>query len=268
MNTYKEIKDLVSVQLQGKKFKLLGCLLALSFFFIFVKEGMGLALSSDSTLYMVLSFVTSILNIIGNAIVIVMFLCNTRGCSIKKEDIFYLCKNSHYVILVGILLSMIQMFVAMLGIFTSIIPILFVFVLSTIYLFFILWNAVVAFGVYDGNHKISELILGSLKLMFANIKSIMMVSLIFILWYAIGQIGIPMIMNSLLGEAKTAGLIIATMMKASETNMINAFLLGGIHVLYYGVQFVLLVPMYASVAIIYERGKKTYMPNNHGVLIK
>lgn len=262
MNTYKKIHLLVKEQLKGNYVWLFLYLTVITLGFMLISDGMATFLGSQSTMYTILSFTLSLINILINAALAFLFLRYARKEAFGKEDVLFALKQALYLIATGILLSFLRYLFSYLTIFFSVIPILYILIFAIVYLFFVAWNVIVNFGIFDGNIKFSELIVGSGKLMFQFIGPFLLTGLLFIVWFALGQILVPAIAETLTNTTPYAGMM-PSLMSASQLGMGTLAGMAVLHLVYYGVQFFLMVPVYMFCATIYDMNKDVCMPSGN-----
>lgn len=258
MGNYAEFKTCVSNQVKGHRLQMFFWLFITSFIFSLGKD--VLYRYVDTSMLGLLSFIVSMLNLIVNDAVLFLFIKRVRKESFTKEDIGYVIKKSPFMFFVGIIIAIVQALFLTVFILSAVFPPLFYIVMSIANLIFILWNALIAFGIYDGNIKMRELIIGSAEIIFSNIKTVLRSSIIYMIWYIVIQLSMVYMLKFMLGNLNTINIIIV-FEKALHASPIE---LAGTMVLYIlndTIQYILIIPVYIGLANMYEKKRKFVMPS-------
>lgn len=258
MENYTELKSKVSQQMKGQRLNLFFWLFLTSLIFSIGKDIVFNYVDKGIVSYV--SFAISMLYVIVNDAVLFLFIKTVRGESFTRDDIRYAFIKFPYLLLAGILISFIQMLISTVIMFTAIIPPLFYVVVSIANLIFLLWNALIAFGIYDGNIKMKELIIGSIRIIGSNIKPLLKFSIIYIVWYILIQLAILYLLEIILGNLNTVN-VLTVLDKASQGSTL--VLLGAIviYILNYTIEYALIVPVYLALANVYEEKRDVFMPS-------
>ena len=258
MNLYMELKPKVREQLKGHHISLILSLLFTSLAFTLVRDLMEQMIHQN--IFLIISFVLSLVYVIVNDTVLFLFIKRIRGESFHTSDIKYAISKFPVLLIAGILISLIQMLISNVCLLLAILPPVFYVAMGALNALFVLWSALVAYGVYDGNNSVKELVLGSLKLMKANLAPLLRASVLYIIWFIVIQIALGVVLTTMLGSMDTSNLFVlfATASKKSTTALLSVSI---VYILYYTVQFILLSSMYLYLANIYENDRRTYMPS-------
>lgn len=258
MENYAELKSNVSQQMKGHRLNLFFWLFLTSLIFSIGKDILYNYIDKGIVSYV--SFAISMLYVIINDAVLFLFIKRVREETFTKNDIRYAFIKFPYLLLAGILISLIQMLISSVIMITAIIPPLFYVVVSIANLIFILWNALIAFGIYDGNISIKELIMGSFLIIRSNFKSLLKFSGFYIVWYILIQLAILYLLEIVLGNLSTVNVLTVIDRAAQGSTLV---LLGAIviYILNYTIEYALIVPIYLALANLYERMRDVYMPS-------
>ncbi len=253
MKTYQQYKEQLSVQLKGHHLRLFAILLVSSLLISLCKDSLVFVMDAKSLVYSILSFLLSLFFSLVNYVILFLFIQRVRNESFGVKDIRYGASRFVYLILAGLIVSLIQLLVSTVATFLIMVPPLYYVGMSVLNVFFILWNALIAYGVYDGVTRIKALVMGSFQLLWEQIRVILRGSLVYMLWFVIAQIGILLVVTSFLGNDISNNLMEVFTSAAKNTQALISII--GIYGLYYVVQFYLLVPLYLLSANVYEDGK-------------
>lgn len=259
MNSYKDLKPIVDQQLVGHRTKLFAALLITSLAFTFVRDLMEIGL--PQTIFSLISFVMSLVYVIVNDTVLFLFIKCIRHESFSIEDVRYAFTKFPILLIAGILISLIQMLVSNVFILLSVLPPVFYVAMGALNVVFILWSALVAFGVYDGNMSVKELVIGAVKLLKANANVLIRASAAYIIWFAVIQFVLALVLQGMLSEEYSGNLFIL-FGNAFHKSLLAWITLSVVYVLYYAVQFALMVYLYMYLANLYEKDRTTYMPSS------
>lgn len=258
MENYAAFKTKVSQQLKGYHMQIFFWLFITSFVFSLGKD--VLYQYVDASMVSYISFIVSMIYLIINDAVLFLFIKRVRKESFTKEDIIYVIKKFPFILLAGIIIALVQALISSVLILSSVFPPLFYIVVSTANLIFLLWNALIAFGIYDGNTKMRELIMGSADIIFSNIKTILRSSIIYIIWYIVIQLSIVYMLQFMLGNLNTIN-VISVFEKALHASPLEFAGTMVIYALNYTIQYVLIIPIYIGLANLYEGKREIVMPS-------
>lgn len=253
MKTYHQYKEQLSAQLKGHHLRLFAILLVSSLLISLCKDSLIYIMDAKSLVYSILSFLLSLFFSLINYVILFLFIQRVRNESFGVKDVQYGASRFIYLILAGLIVSVIQLLVSTVATFLIMVPPLYYVGMSVLNVFFILWNALIAYGVYDGVTRIKALVMGSFQLLWEQIRVILRGSLVYMIWFVVAQIGILLVVTSFLGNDISNNLMKVFSVAANNTQALISII--GIYALYYVVQFYLLVPLYLLSANVYEDGK-------------
>lgn len=257
MKTYQQYKEQLSAQLKGHHIRLFAILIVSSLLISLCKDSLVFVMDAKSLFYSILSFLLSLVFSLINYVILFLFIQRVRNESFGIKDIQYGASRFIYLILAGLIVSVIQLMVSTVATFLIVVPPLYYVGMSILNVFFILWNALIAYGVYDGVTRMKSLVLGSFKLLWEQIRVILRGSFVYMIWFVIAQIGILLVVTSFLGNDISNNLIEVFSSASNNTQALISIV--GIYLLYYVVQFYLLVPLYLLSANVYEDGKERWI---------
>ena len=246
MKTYQQYKEQLSAQLKGHHLRLFAILLVSSLLISLCKDSLIYIMDAKSLMYSILSFLLSLFFSLINYVILFLFIQRVRNESFGVKDVQYGASRFIYLILAGLIVSAVATFLIM-------VPPLYYVGMSVLNVFFILWNALISYGVYDGVTRIKALVMGSFQLLWEQIRVILRGSLVYMIWFVVAQIGILLVVTSFLGNDISNNLMEVFSVAANNTQALISII--GIYALYYVVQFYLLVPLYLLSANVYEDGK-------------
>lgn len=257
MKIYQQYKEQLSAQLKGHHIRLFAILIVSSLLISLCKDSLVFVMDAKSLFYSILSFLLSLVFSLINYVILFLFIQRVRNESFGIKDIQYGASRFIYLILAGLIVSVIQLMVSTVATFLIMVPPLYYVGMSILNVFFILWNALIAYGVYDGVTRMKSLVLGSFKLLWEQIRVILRGSFVYMIWFVIAQIGILLVVTSFLGNDISNNLIEVFSSASNNTQALISIV--GIYLLYYVVQFYLLVPLYLLSANVYEDGKERWI---------
>ncbi len=251
--TYIEYKQQLQTQLKGHRIALFLMLFITSALVSAGSYGLEFLLGSYGLAYTFVNFIFSLFCSLINYVILFQFIKRVRNESFHKQDLKLSPSSIGALLVAGIILSIIQVVLTTLSVFLAFIPPLFYIVASIINVLCILWNSLIAYRVYDHETRIKVLIADNFHIIKNNAKTLLRGSLLYITWFVLVQLAIIIV-------------ILPTLLGADITNMTQvfsqisvypqaAFSVIGIYILYYIVQFYLLVPLYTLSANVYEDSK-------------
>lgn len=165
MKTYQQYKEQLSAQLKGHHLRLFAILLVSSLLISLCKDSLVFVMDAKSLVYSILSFLLSLFFSLVNYVILFLFIQRVRNESFGVKDMRYGASRFVYLILAGLIVSLIQLLVSTVATFLIMVPPLYYVGMSVLNVFFILWNALIAYGVYDGVTRIKALVMGSFQLL-------------------------------------------------------------------------------------------------------
>lgn len=225
-----------------------------------VRDVLASSLNTNSTPYLVLSFLVTLLSMIFANTIMFSFVKRVRKQTFIKADIKASLKMAAYHIFVGLVLSLLlmlaQMGCTLLGFFPPLYYVVFFFIQA----FFLYWNAIVAFAIYDNNHSMKEYISGAFTLLVHKIKIVALVSIPYVvITYVIQLVALQLYLSIFEEYTNFNNLVYSFSMAKGQLVPLL-----GIYVLFYGVSFMILVPLFMVIANLYERYHEIFMPSGKG----
>ena len=217
----------------------------------------GVLVPSNQMVYMVISFVFTMVNILVVDTIMFLFIKTVRGESFHVTDIVSSVKMVLYHVLMGIVLSFLQAFMQQSAYLLSMIPILVYVVLFFFQAFFLYWNGLVAYAIYDQNKSWKDYLGGAFRMLMVNYKMILVMSLPYIAICVASQMIVGSIFMGVFGNLDTFNTIIASLMAAKG----DVAMIAATYILYYAIQVALMVVMLQMIANLYDRYQSIYMPN-------
>lgn len=246
--------------LKGKGLRIYLALFLVSMMVMLYMETLQLLMDVDGTPYMIVSVLVTFLNIVINYIVLFLFLKVVRKEKLTWKDVRYGFSKMPIFMMTGLLLSFLQLALFTLcAFFASIYPIYLILYISA-YTIFVIWNGVVAFGVYD-DASFTELLSSGPRIMMDHALELLSAACLLMIWRVLAELMVRSLFEMILGNSMYGGLFIASIMKGTSIGvgaMLGATL---VNLLYYGVQYACMLPLYTYLAKIYDDEKTTYVPN-------
>ncbi|MCR0204378.1 hypothetical protein MKC66_06535 [[Clostridium] innocuum] len=257
MKTYQEYKVQLSEQLKGHHLRLFAILFFSSLLISLCKDSLVFVMDAKSLFYSIVSFCLSLFFSLVNYVILFLFIKRVRNEAFHLRDIRFGASRFLYLIAAGLLVSIVQLLVSTVATLLIMVPPLYYVGMSILNVFFILWNALIAYGVYDGVTQMKALVAGSFQLLWEQLRVILRGALVYMIWFVIAQVGILLVVQSFLGNGVSNNLM--EMFTSAFQNTQALVSIVGIYLLYYVVQFYLLVPLYLLSANVYEDGKERWM---------
>lgn len=253
MKSYQEYKEQVTAQLKGHYRSLFLILFVFQFLLPFSKELLVLVFDSESLLYTMLSLCLSLLFSLMNYVVLFLFVQRVREEAFTKEHIRYGCSRFPVLLVTGLLISLIQVLIsAAASVFAIVLPLYYI-VISILNIFFILWNAMIAYAVYDGVSGIGNLFMESFHMLWNHMQVLLRGSALYIIWFVLSQLALSIVVYSFLGNTTSDHLVDLMVMASNSKQAIIS--IAGIALLHDIVQLYLLVPLYMLCANVYEEAR-------------
>lgn len=210
----------------------------------------------SQTLIQGLSFLGNLVNIfIGNTVMF-LFIKTVREERFHVSDIVASAKMILYHIVLAFLLSILQTFLQQIAYLFGIVPMLAFVLIFFLQAFFLYWNGLVAFAIYDQDKAFSDYISGAVRMLFNNYKMIVGMSLPYILLCIASQMVASVVFTDVFGSVEHFSHIL-TSLSSAGSGIVMVLLT---YVLFYGVQIVFLVVMLMIIANLYDRYASIYFP--------
>ena len=182
--------------------------------------------------------------------ILFLFIKRVRNEAFHLRDIRFGASRFLYLIAAGLLVSIVQLLVSTVATLLIMVPPLYYVGMSILNVFFILWNALIAYGVYDGVTQMKALVAGSFQLLWEQLRVILRGALVYMIWFVIAQVGILLVVQSFLGNGVSNNLMEVFTSAFQNTQALVSIV--GIYLLYYVVQFYLLVEaFFRRIAVIF-----------------
>lgn len=217
----------------------------------------AMVVPSDTFTYQIISLVTNFIVVIFSNTVMFLMIKRVRNERFVMSDVVGSVKMVLYHVVMALFLSIVQLFVQMGCALLAVIPFLYYIVAYVPTAFFLFWNGIVAFAIYDGNRKLSEYITGGFRMLFVNWKMILLLSIPYVITgYVISALATTMYLQVFPDVTNFTDL--AGSMQAAGSQML---LIAGMYVIYYLLQAVLQVVLLQIIANLYDRYRTIYMPS-------
>ena len=144
MKTYQQYKEQLSAQLKGHHLRLFAILLVSSLLISLCKDSLIYIMDAKSLMYSILSFLLSLFFSLINYVILFLFIQRVRNESFGVKDVQYGASRFIYLILAGLIVSVIQLLVSTVATFLIMVPPLYYVGMSVLNVFFILWNALIS----------------------------------------------------------------------------------------------------------------------------
>lgn len=251
--------------LKGKGMRVFLALFCIGMLIRLYMEVLMLTMEVDSIVYMIAALCGTLIDSFATYVVLFLFIKAVRKERFTLKDVSYAVSKSPILIVIAFMLMFVQTIFVMAG--QLLIPFhwLYLVFYSLVYAFFLVWNAIIAYGIYDGA-GFTQLLSGGLFIMKEHIAEIFMASLFVMIWLALGQQITLVFTEKLLGTSLYAGLLIPGMYKAISVSAAVAigFLL--VHLVYFGIQYACMLPLYTYLAKLYEEERFICMPSGQRFL--
>lgn len=257
METYKELKGIVSKQMKGSRLYLFFWLFLIAFVFSIGRNILVLHMHSRD--YMYLSYALSMVYIFINDAILFLYIKRVREETFHKSDLVHIYSMSPYLLLVTLIISFIQMTIFNFLISMNMTLIFLYIATSITTLILLLWNAVVAYAIYDGNTSIKELLLGSVGILVVGAKMISRFSIYYLSFFVLMQFVIFYMFDMLQWNDVSTNIILIVRRAMNEPTLILSGILI-IYILNYTIEYALLVPIYLVIANIYDKKRASMMP--------
>ena len=246
MELYHQLKTQVRKQLKGHFWFLYGWVVLISILCFGIQQ---LALlCAQPSIQVILRLVLSLLCVIINSIMLFIFILRVRDKKFKGADIHYAFSKGGNIMFASLLISLVN--ISIQTTIQILLPIVSLALLCSVFVqfFFVCWYVLLAFMVYDHQVEIKELCLKPLRMMRHHVKTLLLVGGYYVLWNLLLQIAIQYILApELMNRGVEA--ILHTQTIASIPLTTIAF----VGVLFYLVQFVILVFLHMYLANFYEQ---------------
>ncbi len=248
--TYIQYKEQIQSQLQGHRRSLFLVLFITSIIISGCSYGLQFLFGSSSMLFVLVDFIFSLFCSLVNYVVLFQFIKRVRNETFHKQDLKLSASSIGALLISGIVLGAIQMVTTTLCAFLAFFPLLFYIAVSIINILCILWNSLIAYRVYDHETSIKVLLCITF-IMKDHIKILLRGSLLYMAWFVLATILaiLIVIIPTFLGSDVTSMTQVFSKITVYPQAALSVI---GIYILYYIVQFYLLVPLYLLTADIYE----------------
>lgn len=254
MDTYHEIKMQVKTQLKGHFLFLYGWLLFVSLLIALIQNVGGfLGNGLGATL---LSLALSLLCVVVNNTMLFLFIQRVRSLRFRKQDIRYSFSKAGEQIVIGLCLSLLQLFLQIVVSVCAFLPILYMLVSAFLSLFFVYWYACIAWLIYDQDTHIKDLFIKPLHIMKVQASALFWAGGFYVLWNILSQIGLSMVLKPFIKESDSLEQALLTLVQQGADHMETIWLLLAFCIVYFLVQYVILVVLYTFLANVYEMSRE------------
>ncbi|MEG0527054.1 MAG: hypothetical protein RR531_06030 [Longicatena sp.] len=237
--------------LKGRGLKIFLALFGVSLSIMLYMEGLQLAMDVSGSTYSIVSFFLSLLNILANYIVMFLFIKAVRNEPFRFADIRFGISRIGLFIAMGLLLSILQILVNVLCAFLGSITFLYLILYTLVYAFFMAWNALIAYGIYDRG-KFGQVLSVSVQVMKDHIGEVFMAALCLMIWYLLGQSFVPRLTDMILSDSLYAGAILPGLIVGANISVTSAILITLVNLVYYSGLYACCLPLYTYLAKLYN----------------
>lgn len=205
-----------------------------------------------------LSLFSILASLIGTIIMntsLLSILCTTRGVPYNTKVLKASLIKIPYYIVCTFLLSLIQLGVNMLFIFTAYIPLLNSIISVIISIFFLLWNAFIVFQLYDNEVRLMTILFQPFRILSKKWKECFLYSLPIILWMLIGAQLLILILSTYISDPKIFNQMLLAIDAVYQIGGLPVLIVIVTYIVFYFIQFVTLVPAYLQVMNFYEESR-------------
>lgn len=263
MKAYVDIFNKVKKVCHGSFLILFLSILCTSFTYLILVELQDFFINKQSIYALPASLSLSIINIFVSNIVIFVFLKKARSQNLVRQDIKQGIKKMGMMVGFALVLNLLQVGIMMFTMFFASIYWFYVVLQASLFIFFTWWISLTSLYIYDNEATFMNSLQGSLSIIIKNYKACIFMAVgLFIVFYA-GQIIIPMLAKSLMGDVKFAGVFIALLQQSGKgvnTALPVMFL---VNALYYCLQYICKVYIFMHLTLLYESGKVGRIHESH-----
>lgn len=255
MDTYHEIKMQVKTQLKGHFLFLYGWLLFVSLLIALIQNVGGfLGNGLGATL---LSLALSLLCVVvNNTMLLSVYSKGSEVYVSANQDIRYSFSKAGEQIVIGLCLSLLQLFLQIAVSVCAFLPILYMLVSAFLSLFFVYWYACIAWLIYDQDTHIKDLFIKPLHIMKVQASALFWAGGFYVLWNILSQIGLSMVLKPFIKESDSLEQALLTLVQQGADHMETIWLLLAFCIVYFLVQYVILVVLYTFLANVYEMSRE------------
>ena len=221
-------------------------------------EVIALSIDPLSMAYQALSFVISLVNMVFVNTIMFLFIKRVRNESFSVKDIMCSSKMILYHIVMGFILNILRTAFQEGCYLVAFFPLMFYILLYLILAFFMYWQAIIAFAIYDQDHKLSEYFAGGFRLLYTNKKTLLLLSIPYVIVCYLSQLVTTIIFLQVFDSTASFSSLIASF--ADAKNQVG--LIAITYVIYYLLQALMQVGMLLMVANLYDRYHTLYLPDS------
>ena len=217
----------------------------------------GLVLDIESLGYQILSLVTNFAVVIFSNTVLFLLIKRVRKEEFHVSDIIFSMKMFIYHVVMALFLSIVQLFVQMMVMMTAVVPILYYIIAYIPTAFFLFWNGIIAFAIYDNDRKLGEYISGGARMLLVNWKFVLLLSIPYVIsGYAISALATTLYTQAFADVSDFTN--IAGSIAASGD---KALIIAAMYLIYYLLQAVVQVVLLQMIANMYDSYFHLYFPS-------
>ena len=123
-------------------------------------------------------------------------------------------------------------------------------------LFFVYWYACIAWLIYDQDTHIKDLFIKPLHIMKVQASALFWAGGFYVLWNILSQIGLSMVLKPFIKESDSLEQALLTLVQQGADHMETIWLLLAFCIVYFLVQYVILVVLYTFLANVYEMSRE------------
>lgn len=261
MNTLRIVFYHVNQISRGRRIKSYIALSVSSFLILLCSQTMQLLLDLDSMFYFVASLVLSLIAMFVTYLISFLFVRMVRKQTYEKADLVYGIAHIGRILIVGILLTFIQIpFLLVVTMFQTQLPLSMHIVSAISFIFFLAWNALAAYGIFDGANFM-QAIAGSLCIMKEHVGEVFIALVILMVYYMAGNPIISSLTQTILGTSFTAGQVVAGSLVGYYLGSTQMIMMTLVNVLYFALRYLFMMPAYIYLAKLYNDEHFQYMPS-------
>lgn len=261
MERFQEIKALVHEQLKGHYIQLFFISLLSTLLVNGLSSSLAIVLDYESTTYMILSFLCTILGLLVNNTVLFLFIKRVRNERFSGEDITLSMRMLVQQFVAAIAIGLIQFILQLAATFTVFFLPLYYVLTVLVSVLIKLWCVLIAYAIYDQDHRMMELVGGSLMLLRTNMKIVAKASLPYILWFLATQIALNMAVFNMISTEGIINSVFGILEAAYENGPTALFVIGSLYLLNFIVTIWLSIPLFQFMANVYHQDRHTYYPS-------
>lgn len=257
----KVILEQAKQQIKGKYLKYVGILLFCTILMSVLNTGIPVSILVDHPIWYLPYLIVMFLLIIFRNTIYFLFIKCVRKEVFQKKDIQYTFAKAGLHIITAILFEVIQMGILMIiQLFGSVLPIM---ILPLVILMQVVLSSVsvfIAFAIYDGVKGSLHIVNGSFRLMKAFFKPLFLMSLPFMIWLLLYQLGTNFLTFQMSADVtKTMSEILQAAI-SNDATALYAYEWIALSIVNMIVSSFLLVPLYTAFAYVYDHNYLQYYP--------